>query len=219
MTEITDYITNHYQAFSSTEKIGVIQDFFTEASFSHFPVLEAGVFIGAISSEEAEILDASKTITDFKYSLEPFFVRKNMPWFNVLEVFDKNNSNIAPVLDEENQYVGYYELEEVLQFFYQTPYIKEQGTSIILQKNSADFSISQISQIVENNNAKLLGLFVSEANPAMIQATLKIGIGSVNELIQSFRRYEYEIVSDHNEDNYWNNLKERSDYLDKYLNI
>jgi hypothetical protein len=53
----------------------------------------------------------------------------------------------------------------------------------------------------------------------MIQATLKIGLGSVNELIQSFRRYEYEIISDHDEDNYWNNLKERSDYLDKYLNI
>ena len=32
-------------------------------------------------------------------------------------------------------------------------------------------------------------------------------------------RYEYEIVSEHEEDNYMNSLKERSDYLDKYLNI
>jgi hypothetical protein len=142
-----------------------------------------------------------------------------MTWFNVLEIFAKNNSNVVPILNEDNLYMGYYELEDILQFFYQTPYIKEQGTSIVLQKNSTDFSISQISQIVENNNAKLLGLFISEANPATIQATLKMGIGSVNELIQSFRRYEYEILSDHNEDNYWNNLKERSDYLDKYLNI
>jgi hypothetical protein len=126
---------------------------------------------------------------------------------------------VVPILNEDNRYMGYYELEDILQFFYQTPYIKEQGTSIVLQKNSTDFSISQISQIVENNNAKLLGLFISEANPATIQATLKMGIGSVNELIQSFRRYEYEILSDHNEDKYWNNLKERSDYLDKYLNI
>jgi predicted transcriptional regulator len=219
MIEITDCITNHYKAFSSAEQIEVVQDFFMETPFSHFPVLEEGVFIGNIASEEVEIIDASTSITDIKYTLAPFYVREKMTWFNVLEIFAKNNSNVVPILNEDNLYMGYYELEDILQFFYQTPYIKEQGTSIVLQKNSTDFSISQISQIVENNNAKLLGLFISEANPATIQATLKMGIGSVNELIQSFRRYEYEILSDHNEDNYWNNLKERSDYIDKYLNI
>ncbi len=41
----------------------------------------------------------------------------------------------------------------------------------------------------------------------------------MNEIIQSFRRYDYEIISEHFEDNYINTLKERSDYLDKYLNI
>jgi hypothetical protein len=29
----------------------------------------------------------------------------------------------------------------------------------------------------------------------------------------------YEIISEHQEDNYINSLKERSDYLDKYLNM
>ena len=40
-----------------------------------------------------------------------------------------------------------------------------------------------------------------------------------NNIIQTFRRYNYEIISEHQEDNYINNLKERSEYLDKYLNI
>jgi hypothetical protein len=31
--------------------------------------------------------------------------------------------------------------------------------------------------------------------------------------------YNYEIISEHYEDDYINNLKERSDYLDKYLNM
>jgi hypothetical protein len=33
---------------------------------------------------------------------------------------------------------------------------------------------------------------------------------------QTFRRYGYEITSDHHEDNYIN-IKERSDYLDNYM--
>jgi hypothetical protein len=51
------------------------------------------------------------------------------------------------------------------------------------------------------------------------EITLKITLGAMNEIIQTFRRYNYEIISEHQEDNYINNLKERSDYLDKYLNI
>ena len=49
--------------------------------------------------------------------------------------------------------------------------------------------------------------------------TIKIAMGSTNEIIQTFRRYNYEIVSEHHEDNYINNLRERSEYLEKYLNI
>ena len=52
-----------------------------------------------------------------------------------------------------------------------------------------------------------------------MQITLKIASGSVNEIIQTFRRYGYSIISENQEDSYLEGLKERSDYLDKYLNI
>jgi hypothetical protein len=52
-----------------------------------------------------------------------------------------------------------------------------------------------------------------------VEVTLKITLGAMNEIIQTFRRYDYEIISEHQEDSYISNLKERSDYLDKYLNI
>jgi len=82
-----------------------------------------------------------------------------------------------------------------------------------------DYSMSQITQIVESNNGKLLGLFVSNVDIENVELTLKLSLGPINEIIQSFRRYNYEIVSEHHEDNYTSTLKERSDYLDKYLNI
>jgi hypothetical protein len=89
----------------------------------------------------------------------------------------------------------------------------------VVEKPTADYSMSQITQIVESNNGKLLGVFVSEANAEKVQVTIKTTLGAMNEIIQSFRRYNYEIVSEHHEDNYLNTLKERSEYLDKYLNM
>ena len=79
--------------------------------------------------------------------------------------------------------------------------------------------MSEIAQIVESNNAKLLGLFISYNDMEKVEVTLKLSLGGMNEIIQTFRRYNYEIISEHQEDAYLNNLKDRSDYLDKYLNI
>lgn len=219
MTEITDYITNDYKALDSQETIADVQDFFMDVPFSHFSVLNEGIYIGSIAADDIDTFDSDKKISDYKYALEGFFARNNMIWLDVLEVFAKNHTNIVPVLNEENAYLGYYELEDIVKFFHETPFLREQGGIIVIKKSMQDYSMSQIAQIVESNNGKLLGLFVSEADVENVQITIKIALGAMNDIIQTFRRYNYEIVSEHHEDNYLNNLKERSEYLDKYLSM
>ena len=219
MTEITNYITNDFRAIDSQETIASVQDFFADLSFSHFPVVENGIFIGSIASDDVETFDTDKKIIDYKYTLERFFARKSMIWLDVLEIFAKNHTNVIPVLDENNTYTGYYEMEDIMKFFQETPFLKEQGGIIIVQKGLLDYSMAQVTQIVEINNGKILGCFVSEADLENVQITVKVGVGPMNEIIQTFRRYNYEIISEHQEDTYINSLKERSDYLDKYLNI
>lgn len=219
MTEINEYITNDFYAIDCNETIANVQDFFIDVSFSHFPVLNEGVFIGNLVAEDIETFDSNKKIVDYKYTLEGFFVREDMIWLDVLEIFAKNHTNIVPVLNQDNLYKGYYELEDIVKFFHETPFLREQGGIIVVQKNIADYSMSQITQIVESNNGKLLGLFISEATAEKITITIKITLGSMNDIIQTFRRYNYEIVSEHSDDSYINSLKERSEYLDKYLNI
>jgi Mg/Co/Ni transporter MgtE len=219
MTTITDYINNDYRAIDSQETILAAQDFFIDVSFSHFPVLEEGIYIGSLAADDLETFDSDKKVGDYKYTLEPFFARHNMIWLDVLEIFGKNNTDIVPVLDENNRYVGYFELAVIIKFFRETPFIKEAGGIIIVKKALNDYSMSQITQIVESNNGKLLGLFVSNSDNETIEITMKVTLGVINDIVQTFRRYNYEIISEHNEDNYINNLKERADYLDKYLNI
>ena len=219
MTEITEYITNDFKAIDSQDTIADVQDFFNDLHFSHFPVIEEGVYIGSMAADDIITFENDKKIADYRFTLEGFFVRTNTIWLDVLEIFAKNHTNLVPVLDENNKYVGYYEIEDIMRFFHETPFLKEPGGIIIVKKAVLDYSMSQITQIVESNNGKLLGLFISEADVESVQVTIKITLGAMNEIIQTFRRYNYEIISEHQEDNYINNLKERSDYLDKYLNI
>ncbi|MEC5167444.1 putative transcriptional regulator [Flavobacterium sp. PL11] len=219
MTEITEYITNDFKAIDSQDTIAAVQLFFDELHFSHFPIIEEGVYIGSIAAEDIDTFAFDKKVADYRFTLEGFFARTTTIWLDVLEVFAKNHTNLVPVLDEQNIYVGYYEIEDIMKCFHATPFLKEAGAIIIVKKAILDYSMSQITQIVESNNGKILGIFISEADMSSVEVTLKISLGAVNEIIQTFRRYDYEIISEHQEDNYINNLKERSEYLDKYLNI
>ncbi|MFC4817919.1 MULTISPECIES: CBS domain-containing protein [unclassified Flavobacterium] len=219
MNILSDYINHDFEPFDIKESIARVQDFFTDVNFSHFPVTEEGVFVGNISSEDADGLDFSKALGDYKYTFEGFFTRKNSVLLDVLDDFAKNESNVIPVLDEHNKYIGYYELEDIISVFNETPFLKEIGAIIIIEKGINDYSFSQIAQIIEGNNGKILGSFISNIDEEKVQITIKIGEGGLNEIIQTFRRYEYEIISEHQEDDYLKTLKERSDYLDRYLNI
>jgi hypothetical protein len=219
MNNLAAYINKDYKPLDIHERVAVAQDFFVDVTFSHFPVMEDGVFIGNLSSEDIENFDFDKKISDYKYTLEGFFVKDNDIWLDVLGSFAQNQTSIIPVLDHNNKYLGYYEITDVIHFFNETPFLKELGSLIVVEKASNEYSFSQIAQIVEGNNGKILGFLVSDSVDSKVQITLKITSGSINEIVQTFRRYNYDIISEHQEDNFLNNLKERSDYLDKYLNI
>ena len=127
MTEITDYINNDYKPLQVDDSIGSVQDFFAEATFTHFPVVEERIYVGSINAEDAETYDFDKKISDYRFNLEGFFVRTTMVWLDVLEIFAQNQSNILPVLTPENEYVGYYEIQDIIRFFNDTPFLKENG--------------------------------------------------------------------------------------------
>lgn len=219
MTDIKDYITNDIKPLNSNETIEKVQDALFDATFSHFPVLDSGIYIGCITVLDTDSFDHDKLVSDYKYTLEGFYVRNTTTWLDVLEIFAKNHTNLVPVLDENNTYLGYYEIEDIIKFFHETPFLKEPGGIIVVEKPILDYSMSEIAQIVESNNGKLLGLFISESTVNTVQVTVKISVGAMNDIIQTFRRYNFEIISDHQEDLYISKLKERSDYLNKYLSI
>jgi len=154
-----------------------------------------------------------------KYALDAFHVKKDTHWLDVLEAFAQHDCNVMPVLDEDNIYLGYYELKDILQLFNDSPFLYESGAVIVLEKGTTDYSFSEITQIVESNGSKLYGCFISGYNDQSTQITIKVSPSNLNQVLQTFRRYSYEVVSAAEEDSYLDNLKERSDYLNKYLNM
>jgi len=217
---LSNYIINDVKPLLVTDKMSDLQMLFNQLTYSHMPIQDAnGTYLGCISENDAYCFEKEISLTDCAYATEGFFVRKNATWLSVLEVFAQNNANIMPVLDENNNYLGYYELNDIINLFNETPFLSEPGGILIVEKGLQDFSMSEISQIIETNNGKVLGAFVSKIENDLAQITIKIGQASLNEVIQSFRRYSYNILSETEDDLFVESLKERSGYLNKYLNM
>ncbi len=216
---LREYIINDIMPLSAESKVADAQNLFSQLTYSHVPVKKDDRFIGTLSETDVHCFDADKNIDQYLYAVESFHVNQKTLWLDVLEAFAQNETNIMPVLDEKGNYLGYYELNDIIALFNDTPFFAEAGAILMVEKGINDYSFSQISQIVESNSAKLFGAFISKVENDMVEITIKIGHKGLNEIIQSFRRYGYNIISGHAEDLHLDNLKERSDYLRKYLNL
>jgi len=216
---LQQYIINDIKPVNINAKIGDLKLLFNGLTYSHIPIENDGIYLGCISGNDANCFESEMVIKDCSYAIEGFYVRNSTNWLDILETFAKNSSNIMPVLNEHNTYLGYYELNDIIGLFGETPFFAEPGSIVIVEKGLQDYSFSEISQIVESNNGKILGCFVSRIESDVVQITLKIGNTGLNDILHSFRRYSYNIIVGHEQDTYTESLKERSEYLKKYLNI
>ena len=218
--QTTDYISREVPALLPTDKVGKAKGLFKKLTYTHLPVVEDASFLGMISEADIQPLEnKEQPLDEIRYLFQSFFVSERQNWFELLKIFALNETTILPIIDDNHQYLGYYELSDILRIFNNTPFLSENGAILVISKGINDYSFSQIAQIVESNNAKLLGAFISNFEDEMVEITLKLSDHDLNTTIQTFRRYSYDILTSFHVDEYLNTLKERSEYLQRYLNI
>jgi len=216
---VQDNIIKSIPVFKIDEPLEGLIQFFMDHTFTHIAVTEGNRFLGVFNENDLEHFEVDKKIEDYRYILESFYVREDTSWLDVLETFARNETNLLPVLGENDQVLGYYEITDIVSVFIDTPFFTEPGAILVVAKDVNDYSFSEITQIVESNNSKFIGGFISELRNEVVQITLKLSGTNLNEVIQTFRRYNYNILFGNVDDQFIEDLKSRSDYLDKYLNV
>ncbi len=215
---ITDYIRNDFQPLTLQSTVKEALQLFKTYPITHIPITKNNNYIGCISQSDILTIDnENDSLKEQQDFLEHFLVNSEESIIELLKVFANNDTNILPAI-VKHQYVGYFELNDLLDVFSQSPFLNADGFILIVQKNSKEYSMSEIAQIVESNNGILLGSYISNYLGDKTEVTLKISSQEINEIIQSFRRYNYTIITEHQDDFYLEELKNRSDYLQKFLN-
>ncbi len=217
--QMQDHIISTIPVFEVGDSLKEVIHFFTHSTYSHVAITEEGVFMGLLGEADLDSFQETSLVEEFRYQLDVFSVAPDATWLDVLQVFTRNGSNILPVVDSKNRVLGYFDLNDIVDLFTDMPFFTEPGAILVVAKPMRDYSFSEIAQIVEGNNTRLLGAFITTIEGETAQITLKISDSNINEVLQTFRRYDYEVVSGSTDDKFLEELKQRSDYLDKYLNV
>jgi signal-transduction protein with cAMP-binding, CBS, and nucleotidyltransferase domain len=192
-----------------------------EFQVNHLPVLKNGNFVGVLSeSELLDQVDLEPTLDALFQHLPRPFVFADAHLFDILKHFSLFKLTALPVLDRQEQYLGVISSQDLLQLLAQSTGVKEIGSVLVLEMDANNYALSQIAQIVESNQAKIMNLFVnSEPDSTKIQVSLKINQQNLSSIIRTFERYDYNVLASYQAEDQHNELQERYDELMLYLNM
>lgn len=189
---------------------------------SHLPIVNDKEFLGLIS--ESDIYDLNmpdEPLGNHQLSLLRPYVNEEQHVFEVMEVLSRLKLSLVPVLDNEKNYLGVITLMELLHYFSELSALMHKGSVLVLEMNANDFSMSQICQIVEGNDAKILAAYVtSHPTSTQMELTLKLNVTDVTSIKQTFIRYNYNVLGAYmKQDDEGDLLNDRLNYLFKFLDI
>jgi len=152
--------------------------------------------------------------------LKPF-VTAEQHIFEVIGLAARLKLSVVPVLDNNHFYKGVITTSDLVRHIAGISSMDQPGGIVVLELVERDYSLSQIAQIVESNNIKVLSMYItSPPESTKLEVTLKLNSTDIASVIRTFERYNYDvktwISSNDSIDQFY---QERFDLLMKYLNI
>lgn len=188
---------------------------------THLSVVENNNFLGTISeSDVLGMADLGEKVGGYLELLNPAFVKQSQHIFEVVKVVNDQKLSIIPVLDANEKYVGSITIAQLMKIIADMPVANNPGGVIVLELNQNDYSLESIARIIEENNTKILGTFItSHPDSTKIQLTIKVNTVDIRSIISALQRHEYAITYFEDSSDFNDDLKDRFDSFMNFLNI
>lgn len=189
---------------------------------SHLPVVEGTKYLGLVSDKliyDLDLLD--KPIESEKDKLNTSHVHKEQHIFEVAILMYKLKLSVIGVLDDEHYYIGAITLYDLARRFARLFSLQEIGGVVVLEVNVNDYSLVQISQIVESNDTKILSFFLNRSpGTNTMEIILKLDKEDLSPVIEALMRYDYHVKDVYLDNSMLNDLyQDRFDQFMKFMNI
>lgn len=186
------------------------------------PVVDKGKFLGLINDEQIlDSNDGNKVIGDFDLACSNCFVYESQFFYDILKLAMESKVELVGVVNDNEDFVGVITIQDTITAFAQTTPIQAQGSVLVISMDGVDYSLAELSRLVEENNGRILSSSIKQdpSDSSKIKVTLKINLEDISAIVATFERFEYKIISRFQETIVTDSDRDKIDELLKYLDI
>lgn len=209
-------------ALKPTDTVGQALEWMQEHRVGQLVMIDLGQYRGIISEDLLlDVADEDRPLRDVMQLHEQVYAFEGQHLFELLRLVIDNQLDVLAVVGEGNEFLGTIPASELLLRFGQDLGVQEVGAVLVLTLDERDYSMNEISRLVESNNVKIISSYFSSAplgSAERSQLTLKLNRQEVVSVISTLERFGYQIDGVFASAPIENIDQERLDSLLRYLN-
>ena len=222
MITAKELISKNIPIGSPLEQGEIILNWMDTYKIVDLPIVENNKLIAIISETDIYNLNEfQKPIGDYKLGTTPPYIFDHQHIYDVINIMVDKKLSLLPVLDENKDFIGSIIIQDLLPAIKQITSIDTQGGIIVLEIEPTNYSLTEIANIIESENGKVVSLYLNNnISNNTITVNIKINLEDLNPIIKSFERYNYNLkvsyCSNSTKDSFY---EDRYNELMHYLNI
>ena len=183
-------------------------------------VVKDDYFLGLVQKADLLDTDASLALMVLSDQFKKIMLLDTAHFLIALDLFSKHQLSILPVLNEQQECIGMIPRKSLNDALAKFLGVDVPGAIIVLSVAPYQYSLAEMSRLVESNNAQIVQLnsYYDETNGAMI-ITLKINKDEAQAIIATFQRYDYQLVQYFGKTPLHNDIEAHYHHLMNYLDV
>ena len=192
-----------------------------ELKLSEIPLVQNDAYVGLLN--EMDLLDyecIDGQLSDIQAEIKKPFVLEDDHIFEAIGIMVSESLSVLPVISKDGEkYIGAIDHLTILNEVGKGEAFHSPGGVLEFELNIHDYSLSEISRLVESNDAKILySDVISIPDSEKIKVTIKLNKSDLTRIMQTFNRFGYTITASFHKNEYEEDLRKRYDGFLRYLN-
>lgn len=215
-----ELISSAIPTLNSGDTVFQAMELMQEFHVMQLPVVAGEKYLGLASEEDLMNADENAVLQSIEQHFSRIAARAGSHFLESVQMANEHNLSVVPVVEKDGEFVGVIRVNDLLKQLGKTTGANEPGGIIVLEMDQRNFSFSEISKLVETNDAQITQLNTHwDSNIGAFYVTIKVSKFEISDIVATFQRYEYEVKYYFGEELYENELRSNYDHLMNYLNI
>ena len=216
-----DIISSAIPSLHLNDPVSQALDLMADFHVTHLPVVVEDKLAGLVSEDDLlNIEDDTTRLTQLQPVFSHAAAHAEAFFLEAVQMVNEFGLTVVPVVSKEAEYAGSIIAGDLLRQLSRMTGVNDTGGVIVLEMDKVSFSFSEISKLVETNDAQITQLNTyTDAHSGSFYITLRINKLEISDIVSTFQRYEYQVKYYFGEELYENELRSNYDHLMNYLNI